>query len=81
MGIGDRGPVPGRLGCEELLARVRAVRPKAHFFGHIHQDGGVWRDGETLFVNATTWECERQPTVIDLDARGAREIVVPPARR
>ena len=81
MGIGDRGPVPGRLGCEDLLARVRAVRPKAHFFGHIHQDGGVWREGETLFVNATTWECERQPTVIDVDARGAREIVVPPARR
>ena len=81
MGIGDRGPVPGRLGCEDLLARVRVVRPKAHFFGHIHQDGGVWREGETLFVNATTWECERQPTVIDLDVRGAREIVVPPARR
>ncbi|HEY1960700.1 MAG TPA: metallophosphatase domain-containing protein [Polyangiaceae bacterium] len=81
MGIGDRGPVAGRLGCEDLLARVQAVRPKAHFFGHIHQDGGVWRHGETLFVNATTWECERQPTVIDLDARGAREIVVPPAHR
>ncbi len=81
LGIGDHGPVAGRLGCEELLARVRVVQPKLHMFGHIHQDGGVWRDGPTLFANVTTWECERQPTVIDLDTSGARPIVVPPARR
>ncbi len=78
LGIGDRGPVAGRLGCEDLLARVRALRPKVHLFGHIHQDGGAWQNGETLFVNATTWECERAPTVIDLDERGARPVVVPP---
>ena len=24
----------------EMLARVRAVRPRLHIFGHIHQDGG-----------------------------------------
>lgn len=41
-GIGDRGPVAGRLGCADLLARVRRVRPKLHVFGHIHQDGGLW---------------------------------------
>jgi predicted phosphohydrolase len=80
-GIGDRGPVAGRLGCEDLLERVRVVKPRVHFFGHIHQDGGAWQHGETLFVNATTWECERAPTVIDLDATGARAVDVPPARR
>ncbi len=81
LGLGDHGPVAGRLGCEELLARVRVVRPKLHLFGHIHQDGGAWRHGTTLFANVTTWECERAPTVIDLDASGAHPVLVPPARR
>jgi len=80
QGIGDRGPVAGRLGCEDLLERVRVVKPRVHFFGHIHQDGGAWQHGETLFVNATTWECERMPTVIDLDDV-ATPVDVPPARR
>ena len=80
-GVGDRGPVAGRLGCEDLLERVRVAKPRVHFFGHIHQDGGAWQHGETLFVNATTWECERMPTVIDLDADGARPTLVPPARK
>jgi len=81
FGIGDRGPVPGRLGCEELLARVRVAVPRVHLFGHIHQDGGAWPIGPTLFVNATTWECERAPTVIDVDEREARAVSVPPAKR
>ena len=81
LGIGDRGPVAGRLGCEDLLERVRLAAPRVHVFGHIHQDGGAWEIGATLFVNATTWECERAPTVIELDERGARAAVVPPAHR
>jgi Icc-related predicted phosphoesterase len=81
LGIGDRGPVPGRLGCEDLLERVRRAAPRLHLFGHIHQDGGAWREGPTLFANVTTWECERAPTVIDLDEREARAVVVPSAKR
>jgi Icc-related predicted phosphoesterase len=79
-GIGDQGPVAGRLGCEDLLARVRVVKPRLHLFGHIHQDGGAWLLGATLFANVTTWECERAPTVIDLTDD---EVVAdaPPARR
>jgi len=80
-GIGDRGPVAGRLGCEDLLERVRIAKPRVHFFGHIHQDGGAWQHGETLFVNATTWECERPPTVIDLEAHSATPVEIPPSRR
>jgi predicted phosphohydrolase len=66
MGIGDRGPVEGRLGCEDLRARVLVAKPRLHLFGHIHQDGGAWQHGPTLFANVTTWECERAPTVIDI---------------
>jgi Icc-related predicted phosphoesterase len=79
-GFGDRGPVAGRMGCEELLQRVREVRPKLHLFGHIHQDGGFWRDGSICFANVTTWECERAATVLDFDSVTGTvvEISVPP---
>lgn len=32
-------------------------------------------------VNVTTWECERAPTVIDIDASSVTPIVVPPHGR
>jgi len=82
FGIGDRGPTAGRLGCEELLARVTKVRPLVHLFGHIHQDGGVWQREETCFANVTTWECERGATVLEIDA--LTRVVTPvsvPSRR
>ncbi|MFB4320466.1 metallophosphatase domain-containing protein [Actinomadura sp. 21ATH] len=80
LGIGDAGAPPGRHGCADLLERVREVRPRLHLFGHIHQDGGFWRRGETAFANVTTWECERGPTVVRLDPAGVTGEVVPPAR-
>jgi Icc-related predicted phosphoesterase len=52
-----------------LLARVREIRPRLHLFGHIHEDGGVWESAGTTFVNVTTRECERAPTVIDIEAK------------
>lgn len=79
-GIGDRS-VSGdeRLGCRDLRERVRVVRPKVHLFGHIHDDGGAWAQDGTTFVNCTTWECERAPTVIDVDGDGV-VVNAPPAR-
>ena len=73
LGIGDRSSMAGRQGCADLLARVRAVAPRVHVFGHIHEDGGAWQKDGTWFVNATTWECEKPPKVIvvDVDDRAA----------
>jgi predicted phosphohydrolase len=82
-GIGDGGPVGGRHGCEDLAARVRSLRPLVHLFGHIHQDGGMWQKDGTTYANVTTWECERQPTVLVIDLpsrRVAGEVVPPPGR-
>jgi Icc-related predicted phosphoesterase len=80
-GIGDRSPVGGRAGCADLRVRVAELAPRLHLFGHIHQDGGAWRLGSTVFANVTTWECERAPTVIDLTAREVLPVVVPPHGR
>ena len=83
-GFGDHSSTSGRHGCDDLLRRVRDLRakPKVHLFGHIHDDGGAWFDDGTWFVNCTTWECERAPTVIDLeDDTQAVRVDAPPARR
>jgi predicted phosphohydrolase len=76
-GIGDRSPVGGRGGCADLMRRVAIVRPRLHLFGHIHQDGGLWREAGIAFVNVTTWEGERAPTVIDIDATAITPIFIP----
>ncbi|MEJ7728952.1 MAG: metallophosphatase domain-containing protein [Polyangiaceae bacterium] len=76
-GFGDR--VHGRHeGCADLLARVCALRPRLHLYGHIHEDGGVWDAHGTCFANVTSWECSRPATVIDIDASGVRPVDVPP---
>jgi Icc-related predicted phosphoesterase len=72
----------GRLGCADLTARVTELAPALHLFGHIHDAGGLWTIGKTVYANVTTWECERQPTVIDFDpaTKTVTPIEVPPAR-
>jgi Icc-related predicted phosphoesterase len=67
IGIGDRSSMGGRDGCEELRDRVLAIAPRLHLFGHIHEDGGAFPVDGVTFVNVTTWECERAPSVIDFD--------------
>jgi Icc-related predicted phosphoesterase len=82
-GFGDRAPVGGRSGCEALLGTALRIGPALHLFGHIHQDGGIWHEGGVCFANVTTWECEREPTVLDIDpvTRAVTPVRVPPARR
>lgn len=88
LGIGDRSSMNGRQGCADLRDRMLAIRPRLHLFGHIHEDGGVTvddgdRDRPITFVNVTTWECERAPTVIDIDPRTlvVSLVSVPPSQR
>lgn len=70
---GFTGPHPRAVGCAELLAAVRRVRPRLHVFGHIHEGHGLTRSDEldgTLFANAASCahdqEAMNAPLVIDL---------------
>jgi 3',5'-cyclic AMP phosphodiesterase CpdA len=83
LGLGDSSGWDGdeRAGCADLRARVAEVPPRLHLFGHIHQDGGLWRDGSTTFANVTSWECTRAATVIDLSPGAVAPVVVPPSDR
>ena len=73
-GFGDRIPGGERIGDPALLERVRRAAPRLHVFGHVHHDGGAWRDG-TLFANVTTWDDRRAPSVFDFDPT-TREITL-----
>ena len=59
------------VGCEELLKKVREIKPKIHAFGHIHEGYGVAKIDKTIFVNASictfNYEPINKPIVIDLD--------------
>ncbi len=59
-----RTPNPKVAGCLDLLNRVRIVRPKLHFFGHIHDGYGQTDSDEfklTTFVNASTCNERYEP--------------------
>ena len=66
MGFGDRCYDGERVGCEDLLRHLGRVKPKLHFFGHIHEDRGQWQLDETRIINCTTSECDLPATVVEL---------------
>lgn len=63
-GIGDLCHDGDRPGCRALLRRVLEVRPKLHVFGHIHENRGWWRLGDTLFVNAANGYGGEYPAIV-----------------
>mgnify|MGYP002397491119 CR=1 FL=1 len=56
-------------GCEDLLNKVRTVRPKLHVFGHIHESAGILTVDNTIFVNASIctnhYIPSNSPTVVE----------------
>ena len=76
------GPYGGRTGCADLLRRVGEVAPRLHMYGHIHQDGGAWQRGPTLYANVTAWECERAARRCSISTHAQVSVVeVPPHGR
>ena len=71
-GHGDLTSRGEAAGCEDLLERIRQVKPRYHFFGHIHEAYGTTSDGTTTFVNASTctlgYKPVNPPVVIDYQA-------------
>ncbi len=53
-GILDRTHRGDAAGSASLLARVRAVKPRLHVFGHIHEAAGRTESDGILFLNAST---------------------------
>ena len=52
-GFGDKISNGEHVGSKDLLNIIKEnVGPEFHVFGHIHEDYGIWKDGETTFINA-----------------------------
>ncbi|MCU0866457.1 MAG: metallophosphoesterase, partial [Planctomycetes bacterium] len=69
-GILDRTDQGDAVGCADLLAAVRRVRPKLHVFGHIHEAYGTLEQDGVRFVNASNCSVRYRPVqppiVVDL---------------
>lgn len=65
-GIGDLvinqyHSTPERVGCKFMASRIKKLKPKAHIFGHIHCDHGMWDIDDTTYVNASIMSEEYKP--------------------
>jgi Icc-related predicted phosphoesterase len=49
------------VGCPDLLAALRRLRPRLHVFGHIHEGYGVTTEGPTTCVNASSCTVDYEP--------------------
>ena len=69
-GILDRTHDGTPVGCDDLLAARRRVRPRLHVFGHIHEAYGMLERDGTIYVNAATCDLRyrpiQPPIVVDL---------------
>lgn len=61
-----------RVGCTELIKRVRQLATPLHIFGHIHEGYGIQQEGGTRFLNASQldnrYRLANRPLSIELDA-------------
>ncbi|CAF1152946.1 unnamed protein product [Rotaria sordida] len=61
------------VGCAQLLARVKQIKPRLHVFGHVHEGYGRDEEDSTIFVNASTCNlgyrpCQ-PPIVVELEVK------------
>jgi Icc-related predicted phosphoesterase len=77
LGLGDLCASGQRAGCPDLLAHVKdRIRPQFHVFGHIHEGYGVWDDGVTTYINASSctlrYQATNPPIMFDIRKDGRR---------
>jgi Icc-related predicted phosphoesterase len=49
------------IGCEKLAQRVQQLKLPYHVFGHNHNDYGIVRTKETVFINASSLDNSYRP--------------------
>lgn len=82
-GYGDTvmRPPGDKVGCENLKSTIQdRVKPLVHIFGHIHEGYGVYTDGVTQYINASTCTLRYKPTnapiIVDLDLTGENKVTI-----
>jgi Icc-related predicted phosphoesterase len=58
------------VGCEDLLEKIKEVKPKFHICGHIHEAYGGIKQSDTEFINASVldenYNLRNQPVVFEI---------------
>jgi len=66
----DRGISGEHVGSTSLLSKVLDLKPKYHIFGHIHEEAGIVKGEDTLFINASIvdefYRKTNEPIIIDI---------------
>lgn len=60
-GILDKTWMGQHVGCQDLKQVVEQIRPACVVFGHIHESYGSLRQGQTLYVNASSLDHRYRP--------------------
>lgn len=75
-GINDQlrkanGDLGMNVGCPYLRERLKEVKPKYHICGHIHEAYGIYKDANTVYINASLldemYHMGNEPIVIDYE--------------
>src|SRR5438093_12158875 len=53
FGILDGTTTNHHIGCENLLKRIKRIKPKVHVFRHVHHAYGRTEINNTTFINAS----------------------------
>ena len=69
-GILDKTTRNESVGCEDLLEKVKEVKPKFHICGHIHEAYGYIKHSGTEFINASVldenYNLKNKPVVFEI---------------
>lgn len=76
-GYGDQTWRHERVGCDDLLARIQILKPMLTVYGHIHEDRGHWRLGDSLLCNVTVSEGHYPATLFSVDTTTRRVEILP----
>jgi Icc-related predicted phosphoesterase len=74
-GILDQTHRGEAAGCRDLYNRVRAIKPRLHVFGHIHEAAGTYELDGILFVNASTQLGLGTAVVVELPDSGSARVL------
>lgn len=70
FGILDQTRAGLNVGCEDLLKKVKSIKPRYHLFGHIHEAYGTHESPHTTFVNGSVldenYELVNKPVIIEI---------------
>lgn len=69
-GILDKTTRNENVGCEDLLEKIKEIKPKFHICGHIHEAYGRIKESNTEFINASVldenYNLRNQPIVFEI---------------